>query len=129
MTTWRPSPRKLKLANTALTGSPNSSSQSVPIVGAPTFVADKSTNDSNKTDGLDEVIVHVAATTAAAGDTAQYAVYLDDDQAAGGSAGTVQASEPRTQVSQATSGPLSTMDVSPASRSPPPRTSTAASTP
>jgi len=100
----------LTLVNTALTGSPNTPTQTVSIVGTPVFTANAS--DSNPADGFDEITVHVAATTANAGDTASYAVFLDDN-----ASGTVDAAEARVPVSQMTSGPLATVDVSPVSQS------------
>ena len=47
-------------------------------MGTSTLVADGAAGDSNKTDGLDEITMHVTVTTATAGDTAKFAVYEDE---------------------------------------------------
>lgn len=107
----------LKLIGSDLTSSANNPTQSVSIVSR-SVAAEGTANDSNKTDGLDEITLHIKATTANAGDVAKFAVY-EDEFVAPATAGNdaVDAGEARQQVSMTTSGPVATIGVSPASQS------------
>ncbi|MGY2702124.1 hypothetical protein [Nocardioides sp. HB32] len=109
-------PTKLELANSALSSDPNTASQSASIVGTPTLVANGAAGDSDPTDGLDEITMHVSVTTPSAGDTANFAVYEDEDNPAS-PAVDVDASEARAQISMTTSGALAAIDIAPASQS------------
>lgn len=101
--------------NTALTGSPNSPAQTVTITDTSyEYVANGATGDSNPTDGYAEATVLVAVDTPANGDTANYALVVNDNDDAN-----VDATEARTQVAQQTSGPLSKIEVAPTTQSSP----------
>ncbi|GAA2155564.1 hypothetical protein GCM10009844_42820 [Nocardioides koreensis] len=101
----------IKAIGTDLKSSADNANQTVLVKDA-TFIADKSANDSNPNDGYDEVKLHVAVTTPHDGDTAHYALYVDDNNS-----NTVDANEARTTVDQSTSGKVAKIDVSPASQS------------
>lgn len=106
-------PTKLALKGSDLTSSQNTATQSASIVaGGTSIVANGADGDSNKTDGLDEITMHVSATTPTAGSAVVFAVYEDED-----ADNAVDAAEARSQVSMTTSGPLSNIDVTPASQS------------
>ena len=104
----------LKLANTALNAGPNASNQTVAIKGLPVFAGSGTAGDSNKTDGFDEVTLRVTVTTPSAGQTANYAIYLDDNDS-----DTVQAGEQRVQVAQSTSGAVTSAAITPATQTAP----------
>ncbi|GAA4380208.1 hypothetical protein [Nocardioides caricicola] len=104
-----------QLSNTNLNGSPTNANQAVSLVGVPVWVESGTANDSNKTDGYDEVTLRVAVTTSDPGAAAAYAIYMDD-ATTGGDDQTVQASEARVQVSQTTSGALASVEIAPASQ-------------
>lgn len=109
----------LKLKATNLTSGPNSPTQTVSIVDA-TLIPSGSAQDSNKTDGLDEIVVELAVTTPQAGDNFAVAIYEDEltvDTDADGTADagndTVDASEARATVSGSTSGAPASIVISP----------------
>lgn len=110
----------LKVVGTNLTSGANTPTQTI---GAPQVVA-LNTDTANQTDaeqefgdndGYDELIVQIPVSTTTTGDTANFAVYLDDD-ANGNNAGTVQASEPRAQVSVKTAGAPTSVEIAPNSQ-------------
>ncbi len=105
----------LKIFNSGLSSTnANSPTQTVAKTGGYAFAADGSANDSAKGDGFDEVTIQVTVTTPAPGSTAAYALVVDDNND-----GAVQADEARTQVSQSTSGPLTSIDVTPLNQTTP----------
>lgn len=105
----------LQAFNSALTGSPNSPSQTVTITDASyEYIPNGGVGDSNPNDGYAEATVLVAVDTPVDGNTANYALVVNDNND-----GNVDATEARTQVSQQTSGALSKIEVAPASQSAP----------
>lgn len=78
------------------------------------FMADGATNPFGGADGYDEIYVPVKVDTASAGQTANYAIYLNDDATPG-----VQSTEPRAAVQQATSGAPAALSIAPVSQTAP----------
>lgn len=113
---------RIKAIGTDLTSSPNNANQSVQVNTAGIlFAADGPTNMFGGTDGYAEIYVPVKVDTATTGATANYALFLDDDDsvAPAGGDGVVQSTEARVQVQQATSGAPATVEVAPVTQTAP----------
>jgi hypothetical protein len=102
----------IKAIGTDLTSPANNASQTVsPNLAGIQVAADDASNPFGGLDGYDEIYVPVKVFTPTAGSTANYALYLDDNNS-----GTVQATEPRAAVTQSTSGAPASISVDPASQ-------------
>ena len=104
-------PADLKLIGTNLTSPADTPSQTLEIVSRSALIADKSANDSNPNDGLDEIVIYLGATTPADGGSFSVAVYEDETGAGGNDK--VDAAEPRATISGSTAGAPATISVSP----------------
>ncbi|WKN49545.1 hypothetical protein [Nocardioides sp. Arc9.136] len=107
-------PADLAVIGANLTDSEDNANQSVAIVGTPTLVASGAPGDTTPNDQLDQITVRVSVTTPAAGATANFAIFEDEDGDAA-----VDATESRSQVSIQTAGPVAQIDVTPASQTAP----------
>ena len=110
-------PADLKLIGTNLTSPADTPSQTLEIVSRSALIADKSANDSNPNDGLDEIVIYLGATTPADGGSFSVAVYEDETGAGGNDK--VDAAEPRATISGSTAGAPATISVSPTLQSAP----------
>ncbi|MDN4172408.1 Ig-like domain-containing protein [Nocardioides sp. SOB77] len=140
-------PANLKVIGTDLTNSPNNANQSVQLVAAGPVVTSGTANDTTPNDGLDQITVRVRVTTPAAGSTANFAIFEDDAEAnpdtdtdGGGpdtdtdgpaqpnGNGTVEVDEARAPVAVQTSGPVASVDITPANQTAPQGTASSAYT-
>jgi len=92
----------------------NTPDQTIGAIAAGALVADGTANDTNKTDGLDEITVTVPVTTSVVGGTAKFAIYEDE-----ANAGSVDATEARAQVSVTTAGVPTQLVLTPTSQTAP----------
>ncbi|MEV7428212.1 Ig-like domain-containing protein [Nocardioides sp. NPDC092400] len=107
-------PADLDVIGANLTDSEDNANQDVAIVGTPTIVTTGAPGDTTPNDGLDQITVRVAVTTPAAGATANFAIFEDED-----GAGAVDATEARAQVSIQTAGAPTSLEVTPGSQTAP----------
>lgn len=104
---------KLALSDTALTGgTPNNGNQTVTLNGSTVLPEGQFPDTAG--DGYSTAIVFVPVTTPAVGGSASFAIYDDVN-----SNGKVEASEPRVQVSETTSGKVAQITVTPSSQTEP----------
>ncbi|GGO71397.1 beta strand repeat-containing protein [Nocardioides deserti] len=109
--------QNLTVVDNDLEGSANDATQTIGAVTVLDYREDDGTpapaetNEFGNNDGFDEIVIQVPVTTTDVGDTAEFAVYLEE----GGTAG-VDATEPRAQLSIQTGGVPTTAEISPNSQ-------------
>jgi hypothetical protein len=110
---------QIALASPDFASGPNSTAQSVALIGTPTLAA----TDSNPNDGLTEYIAEIRVTTNAPGSAFEFGIFENDDDSdsVGDGSGrpTFTAGEARTTVTGTTAGPVASINVSPTLQSAP----------
>ncbi|MDN4160218.1 beta strand repeat-containing protein [Nocardioides abyssi] len=122
-------PSNLEVIGTNLTSPATNGTQAVAIVGRSAVIASGSAQDTTPGDGLAQIVLEVTVTTPTAGDTANFVVFEDeadtdlpnDNPDAGPTVrnGAVDADEARTAVAVQTSGPVASVDITPANQTSP----------